>query len=259
MVQTLTPPKRSAAPPADPHADPLPGLLDALGGVADPRHARGILHPLPSILALCILAFICGRQSLSGVSRFGRDHRRLLKKLGFPRPKAPSVPTLSRVLGMVEPANLQRALALWLAQLIATLPCQRRPGEQAPAVISVDGKTSRAAGVHVLNVFLHDLELVLHQAPVESKQNEISAFKEALAGLLAAYPFLRLVVGDALFAGEPLCRLLTRNGRHYLFQVKADQPVLLEKLELLFAPQLHREMDHEAVAGEKKAGLCPWA
>lgn len=258
MTRSLITPARSAARPAPPHPDPLPGLLDALGGVADPRHARGILHPLPAILALCILAFICGRQSLSGVSRFGRDHKRLLKKLGFPRPKAPSVPTLSRVLGLVEPANLQRALALWLRQLIATRPHQR-PGEEALAVISVDGKTSRAAGVHVLNVFLHDLELVLYQAPVENKQNEISAFKEALAGLLATYPFLGLVVGDAMFAGEPLCQLLIENGRHYLFQVKADQPTLLEKLELLFAPQLHREMAPQAVEGEKKARLCAGA
>jgi hypothetical protein len=90
---------------------------------------------------------------------------------------------------------------------------------------------------------------------VAGKQNEISAFKEALAGLLASYPFLGLVVGDAMFAGEPLCELLIENGRHYLFQVKADQPTLLEKLGLLFAPQLHREMAPGAVDGEKKRGL----
>jgi hypothetical protein len=70
---------------------------------------------------------------------------------------------------------------------IASLP-GRRPGEDSLAVISVNGKTSRAAGVHVLNVFLHDLQLVLYQAPVADKQSEISAFKEALAGLLTSCP-----------------------------------------------------------------------
>lgn len=255
MVSTPSVPVPTAEPNALANDDPLPSLLEALGGVADPRGAHGLRHPLRSILALCILAFICGRQSLSGVSRFGRDHKPLLKALGFPRPTAPSVPTLSRVLGAVEPANLQRALALWLSQLIATLP-RRTPEPPPPTVVSVDGKASRAAGVHLLNVFLHDLELVLYQAPVEGKQNEISAFKEALAGLLASYPFLSLVVGDAIFAGEPLCQMLIENGRHYLFQIKADQPTLLEKMELLFAPHLHRPMAPEAVEGEKKRGLC---
>jgi hypothetical protein len=52
---------------------------------------------------------------------------------------------------------------------IASLP-GRRPGEDSLAVISVNGKTSRAAGVHVLNVFLHDLQLVLYQAPVRTSR-----------------------------------------------------------------------------------------
>jgi hypothetical protein len=228
----------------------LTSLLEALRQVADPRQARGIRHPLASILGLCILAFVCGRQSLTAVSRFGRQHKTLLQELGFPRPTPPSVPTLSRTLGAVEPANLQRALSLWLSGLL-----QELTSPQPLAVASVDGKTSCAAGVHMLNIFLHELELVLHQAPVEGKQNEISAFKAALAGLLAAYPFLELLVGDAMFAGAPLCELLIQNGRHYLFQVKADQPELLEKLALVFVPHLHRRLDQATLAGEKKGRL----
>lgn len=251
MPQTLAP-----AIPSPPEHDrlaqyALASLLEALREVADPRDPRGIRHPLHSILALCVLAFICGRQSLTAVVRFGRQHKTLLKELGFPRSKAPSVPTLSRVLGAVEPANLQRALGLWLRGLLAALP--RR--SHALVVASVDGKTSCGADVHLLNVFLHDLELVLFQAPVEGKQNEISAFKAALAELLTAYPVLGLIVGDAMFAGAPLCELLIQNGRHYLFQVKADQPDLLEKLALVFAPQLHRPLKQAVLDGEKKGRL----
>jgi len=224
-------------------------LLEALNQVPDARRARGVRYPLGAVLGLCILAFMCGRTTLSGVWRFGLDHRSLLGRLGMGRACSPSVATLSRVLGGVDAGALQRALAGWLAGVVA------RAGDRRGRIASVDGKTSRASGVHVLNLFLHDVEQVVWAAPVEGKANEITAFKQALLELLAHYPFLELVVGDAMFAGAPLCELLIENGRHYLFQIKADQPGLLEKMGLIFAPQLHRAFKPQALEGEKKRGL----
>jgi hypothetical protein len=224
-------------------------LLEALNQVPDARHARGVRYGLGAVLGLCILAFMCGRTTLSGVWRFGADHRSLLRQLGIARARSPSVATLSRLLGGVDADGLQRAVAGWLAGVVA-----RARGRRG-RIASVDGKTSRASGVHVLNIFLHDVEQVVWAAPVEGKANEITAFKQALGELLKHYPFLELVVGDAMFAGAPLCELLIENGRHYLFQIKADQPDLLEKMGLVFAPQLHRPLKPEALEGEKKRGL----
>lgn len=225
-------------------------LLEALHAVPDPRHARGIRHPLGAIVGLCVVAFACGRTSLSGVSRFGRDNKGLLLRLGFKRKRSPSVPTLTRVLGAVDALELQRALAGWLAAVV-----KRSRGAKG-RVASVDGKAVRASGAHVLNVFLHDIQMVAWAAPVERKANEITAFKAAVKDLVERYPFLELFVGDAMFAGAPLCELLIQNGRHYLFQVKADQPVLLEKLELVFAPRLHAKPKHRSLTVEKKRRLC---
>ena len=231
----------------------LAGLLAALAALPDPRAARGVRYALGPLLGLCVLAFMCGRTTLSGVWRFGADHPRLLERLGLGRARSPSVATLSRVLGALDAAALQAALAGWLGDAVRRLRGRRG------RVASVDGKTSRAAGVHVLNVFLHDVEQVVWAAAVAEKANEITAFKQALGQLLEHYPFLELVVGDALFAGAPLCEMLIENGRHYLFQVKADQPELLEKLGLIFAPQLHRAFRQAALTGEKKKRLRPGA
>jgi hypothetical protein len=107
-------------------------------------------------------------------------------------------------------------------------------------------------GVHVLNVFLHDVRQVIWQAPVDKKKNEISALKQALSDLFETYPFLRILTGDALFAGAPLCSDLIARGRHYLFQVKADQRHLYEKLELVFAAKLARDVAPDSLTGEKK-------
>ena len=222
-------------------------LLEALGEIADARKPRGIRHPLAPVLGLCVVAFICGRQNLTQVTRFGRDHKKLLKELGFPRKRPPSVPTLSRVLGAVAVADLQNALGRWFASLVDS----QRKRKRCEAA-SVDGKTSRAASVHVLSVFLHDVRQVIWQTPVETKENEISALRQGLSRLFATYPFLRILTGDAMFAGAPLCSDLICHGRHYMFQVKADQSHLYEKLELVFAAPLAREPDEGSVTGGKK-------
>lgn len=60
-------------------------LLEALSEIPDPRKPRGVRFPLSSILGLCVVAFVCGRQNLTQVMRFGRLHKGLLKDLGFPR------------------------------------------------------------------------------------------------------------------------------------------------------------------------------
>jgi hypothetical protein len=225
-------------------------LLEALGAISDARKAKGVRYPLKGVLALCVLSFLCGRQNLRQVQRFAKLHPHLLTQLGMNRPESPSVPTLSRVLGSVRVSELQKALSCWFAGLVDSIRKRQRC-----SVAAVDGKTSRACGVHMLNVFLHDVGQVIWQVPVEAKENEISAFKEALAALFAAYPFLRIVTGDAMYAGAPLCSSLIEQGRHYVFQIKADQPHLHEKMGLIFSPRLHGKPRPDAFMGEKKKRL----
>lgn len=232
---------------ADTAKQAVQSLLEALEEIPDSRKARGVRFPLSSILGLCVVAFVCGRQNLTQVSRFGRAHKELLLELGFPRKRSPSVPTLSRVLGATKTSDLQKALGRWLSSLVDSERKRSRC-----RVASVDGKTSRAAGVHVLNVFLHDVQQVIWQTPVEEKKNEISALKQGLSELFETYPFLQILSGDAMFAGAPLCSDLIEHGRHYVFQIKTDQKNLYEKMELVFAPELARAPSEASLTGEKK-------
>jgi hypothetical protein len=228
----------------------IESLLEALSEIPDPRKPRGVRFPLSSILALCVVAFICGRQNLTQVRRFGRMYKDLLGELGFPRRAVPSVPTFSRVLGAIPVSDLQKALGRWFSNLVDST---RKRGRCA--AVSVDGKASRSTGIHVLNVFLHNVQQVVWQQPVTEKANEISAFKKAVSELFETYPFLRVVTGDAMFAGAPLCSDLIENGRHYVFQVKADQKHIYEKMHLIFSAQLARDPLPSSVTGEKKR-LC---
>ena len=227
----------------------LLSLLEALGQIPDPRKPRGIRYPQGAILALCIVAFMCGAQNLSQVRRFGLRQRKLLGLLGLMRATVPSVSGFSRIVGQVPLAQLQEALCRWLGAALS----QRRCGR---GVASVDGKAARSAGSHVLNVFLHDVEQVIWQAPVEEKKNEITVFKQSLGALIEHYPFVQLFIGDAMFAGAPLCSQLIGNGKDYLFQIKTDQKLLYEKLRVVFSPFLSRPVAPDAYSGEKKKRLC---
>jgi hypothetical protein len=84
-------------------------------------------------------------------------------------------------------------------------------------------------------VFLHDLKLAISQWQVgKSKTNEPGCLKENLQELLHAYPLLNLLTGDAIFLQRPLLEVLQKNGCHYLFRVKDNQPETMEALDCCF-------------------------
>jgi hypothetical protein len=200
-------------------------LLQAFANIPDSRSAHGQRHSLPALLALCVIALLSGKQNLTQIQRFAKDHPEVLEALGNKRPKrwVPVTTTLSTTLGMVRLGDLQEALADWFYGLFASARAQERN-----AVAAVDGKTSRAAGVHVLNVFVIALQQAVWQVAVGEKANEITALRQTLTALFEKYPFLQILTGDAMFAGNPLCSEIIQRGRHYLFQVKCDQHHLFE-------------------------------
>lgn len=67
------------------------------------------------------------------------------------------------------------------------------------------------------------------------KTNEPCSLQRHLKELLLAYPALGLLTGDAILAQRPLLELLKAHGCDYLFQVKANQPDVLEALKTCFA------------------------
>lgn len=228
-------------------ADPCETLLDAFRKVPDTRHARGIRYEMCSVLALCVVAMLAGRQNLTQVHRYGKDHREVLDALGFRRRKPPVTTTLSSLLGQLRISELQDALAGWLCSLFRTIRAQAANGAAA-----VDGKTTRASKVHVLNVFALDMQQAIWQCAVDQKANEITALRQTVTALFEQYPFLKILTGDAMFAGNPLCSEIIEHGRHYLFQIKDDQKHLREKMELVFARHLSRPPDPAHFTGEKK-------
>jgi predicted transposase YbfD/YdcC len=144
----------------------------------------------------------------------------------------PDLVTIWRVLTAVDPAALDRAAGAWVS---ARLAGRRPPGKRV--VLAVDGKTvrgARAAGgsaPHLLACLDHGTGVVLAQAAVGSKTNEITMFTAVLdqAGELSGV----LVTADALHAQREHADWLHERGAHYLVTVKGNQPGLLRQLRSL--------------------------
>ena len=213
----------------------LERLAEVFAQVTDPRKPRGVRHPFSGIVSLVFLGLLARVTEMAVVVRWATAHWEELKgPLGFTREKPPCDTTISRALAGLSLDEFRRAFALWLKTML-----DDREGRWAAAI---DGKTccqglgADGAPVQMLNVFLQQAKLTLDQWSVGSdKTNEPGSLKNHLSELLAAYPALQLLTGDAIYAQRPLLEVLKGEGRDYLFQIKANQPDVLEALEACFA------------------------
>ena len=223
----------------------LSDLSAIFSQINDPRKKRGVRHPFQGVVALVFLGLLGRITEMAVLVRWANAHWEDLREpLGFRRDRPPCDTTISRILAKLSLAEFQQAFSAWLKTALAD------HSERWTA--AVDGKTCRegldaeSSPVQMLNVFLHTVKVTLDQWSVGGdKTNEPGCLKKHLAELLAAYPALQLLTGDAIFAQRPLLDVLAAEGCDYLFQIKANQGDVFEALKLCFAGASSRRPAHE--------------
>lgn len=223
----------------------LAGLGVIFSQITDPRKKRGVRHPFSGVVSLVFLGLLGRITEMAVLVRWADAHWEDLREpLGFTREKPPCDTTISRLLAKLSLAEFQEAFSTWLKAALAD--------HQKQWTAAIDGKTCRqgldadGSPVQVLNVFLHAVKVTLDQWSIGAdKTNEPGCLKNHLAELLAAYPALQLLTGDAIFAQRPLLEVLTAEGRDYLFQIKANQPEIFQALKLCFAEAASKRPAHE--------------
>jgi DDE_Tnp_1-associated len=227
-------------------------LWDMFDDVPDPRDPRGVRHPIRGILGLTFLGLLARIRELEVLCRWAKVHWAELRgPLGFDRDEPPVATTISRVLARCSFEEFSRGFARWLRRIL--------PGDQRLSA-AVDGKTSRqsrdAEGnpVQLVTVLVHQLKFVLAQWSTRGeKTNEAGVLKNHLAELLETFPMLGLISGDAIYAQRPLAELFQGTQCDYLFQVKQNQPNLLDALTQCLG--MAHEKSPAAETVEKK-GFC---
>jgi DDE_Tnp_1-associated/Transposase DDE domain len=204
-------------------------LMAALAAVPDHRRAAGRRHPLPSVLAFMCCGLLCGERSLLAIAEWGRAHEAwCCTVFGFRR-CTPCVSTLHRILTGLDVGAFETALRTWI-----------EPQLEAPIAlepVAIDGKAVRGAreqhlpGAYLLSAFASRRGAVLAQLAIGARENELTQ----------ALPLLRqidlnevVVTGDALFAQRALCAHIVEQGGQYVFEVKDNQPTLLQALQRSF-------------------------
>lgn len=164
-------------------------LYEALLRVPDPRGRRGRSYrEAAGLLVLAIAAVLAGRKSYAGIAEWVVDAPQdLLHALGCRRNartgryRAPSEPTLRRVISSVDGEAVDRAFAKWACDQGVPLPGN---------VIAIDGKTLRGSHgddgqrqVHLVAAFTHREGVVIAQQQVADKSNEIPAVQRMVEDL----------------------------------------------------------------------------
>lgn len=203
-------------------------ILTLLTQVPDPRHRRGRRHRLEVILALAVAAVTAGAESLVGIWDWAQDlGPALLQRLGMPA-AIPSETTIRRVLEACDPVMFNLLLGAWM---------RHRPDSMTGLwVVAVDGKTLRRSGdaegrlPHLISVLHHDTGLVLAQARVEAKSNEIPAIRDLLGTMDLKGV---LVTADALHTQTATASFITGHGADFVLTVKKNQPTLHKQIAAL--------------------------
>src|SRR4051794_32679496 len=216
--------------------DPI-GLVQALGGIPDPRRRRGRRHGLQSVLLLALQAVMAGASSWIAIAPWAKTAPQALGSCGV----SPSAATFARVLAAVDPRQLQAALNRWVSARLAAgsrapaVPASTaatdRPGDRRQ-VLAVDGKVLRGARqpdgqVKLVAAYDHDAGLVLGQVAVVGS-DEIAALPEVLDTL----PDLAgsVVTADALHCQDSHAQWILDAGAHFVLTVKGNRPRLRRAL-----------------------------
>ena len=203
--------------------------------VEDPRDRRGRQYALPILLTLMVLAKLGGEDSPSGITDWVMLRKELLMEMQvLERAKTPCHMTYRRVLqDILSPEELEDLVARYHRQ---------RLQEEQEIVISLDGKTVRGTiqrgetrGVHLLAVYVPRQGLVLVQAEVERKENEIVVAPQVLRQINLSGV---IVIGDAMHTQREISKQIVQDGGDYVWFAKDNQPRTRWAIEKLFVHEV---------------------
>jgi len=231
----------------------LTHLAEVFNQITDPRSKHGTHLPLSGILAIVFLGLLAGQNYLTHIQRWAKNHWKTLRSpLGFDKEKSKKPPdrtTFSRVLAKISLNELQEAFATFLLQLL----------QDTPLTVAVDGKTSKqildedGEVLQMLNVFVHGIKVVLWEWSIKGdKTNETGCLKKHFGELLAQFPNLKILTGDAIFSNRPLLEVL-KDKVDYVFQVKDNQKEMTEAVKETFKDRQNIEPAATSLSKKKVA------
>jgi predicted transposase YbfD/YdcC len=207
----------------------VPGLLEVLAQVPDPRRRRGRRFGLVFLLAVAVVCVLAGAKNFREIGDQAADlPQELLARLGGQRHPlwrriiVPSEKRIRTLIQMLDAGRLDEITGGWLRALAAAGRL-----ETLLTAIAIDGKWLRGVAggqVKLFAAMLHEEKVVIAQHRIPDDTNEITQVKDLLdpVDLTGA-----VVTADAAHAQRDTAGYIAGDRESdFLFQVKGNQPGL---------------------------------
>jgi hypothetical protein len=213
----------------------MDSLLEVFRKAPDPRdsNTRYRIGPVLTIVAMALLA---GRREIAEIARFAQSLRQSQRRrLGLPRKKGtrafysiPGYGVFYEVLTRMDSEAFASLLSGWLQSRAGTLP----------QALAMDGKMIRNH-IGLLTLAQHEDGAPQSVAVYDQKEGTQRCEQTAAAQLLEKMPALdgKIITADALHCQKEQARTIVEKGGDYLFQIKGNQPSLLQQAQGLDAIQ----------------------
>jgi hypothetical protein len=195
----------------------IKALFDTFEHVLDPRKRKGRRYPLKTLLTILALGTVCGIKGIRGMASFADKLTQMQRKaLRCPFDKntgqydAPGETCLRDLLVAIQPAEVERALAVWMQGLDESeLRCIAIDGKTVKGTAQRDEEGHKTGSLHLVMACTHEHARLLAQEPIDVKENEIVAVKRLLLNM----PFLEgaVVTGDAMNTQPEIARLIVQE------------------------------------------------
>lgn len=208
-------------------------LITILREVRDPRDLNA-RHDLAAVLFLALAGTLCGARNCVEIAEFAEANVEDLSAI-VPLPHgAPSHDTFSRVFRLLDPAELARAFAAFMATLREALKLGSAQG-----VVAVDAKALRRgyergrAHMPPLMVSVWDSQTRLSIAQQRAAGgSEVKATLALLKGLVLKGC---TITADALHGHAEMARTVRAAKAHYCLGLKGNRGPLFAAVEAAFA------------------------
>jgi predicted transposase YbfD/YdcC len=202
-------------------------ILTYLEMIPDPRTFR-LKHRLVDVVAIAILAKICGAEGWEDMNEFALSRKEWLGSFLELPGGTPSPDTFRRVVCNIQPDAFLEAFLEWIKSVQEILP----------ELVSLDGKTLRSAikygsgPLHIVNAWCGKNRMILGQVRTQAKSNEISAIPDLLKQLVL--PVGCVITIDAAGTQKNIAAQIRDMKADYLLALKGNHPKLREEVETYF-------------------------
>lgn len=203
-------------------------LYSMMQALPDFRCRGKVRHEQAEVLTCFLIGTLAGKRSLRRIRKWCCRKEEELKKYMPLLAGIPSVPTFSRVLAGTDKELLSVTFMEWMEGIV----------DKNGKHIAIDGKGLRASASkvkgeetpYILNAITADSKLVVGQAGIPEKKNEMSAIPEFLEALGVKGSTITIdAIGTTKRIMEAVCSL----GADFVFQVKKNNPEVYQEIQLL--------------------------